>query len=143
MEPRLEPCQASPVASNLSVPGLREILLWVHASCSPPSMLALRGERKRRQRKRQLQIGACHLPLPSCNVGDLGSNPGLGRSPGEGKGHPLQYSGLENPMDSPWGRKESDRLRDFSRLSTFHFHFHPPLQRLTLQLLQLLTFNIP
>ena len=31
-----------------------------------------------------------------CNVGDLGSIPGLGRSPGEGKGYPLQYSGLEN-----------------------------------------------
>ena len=33
------------------------------------------------------------------NVGDLGSIPGLGKSPGEGKGYPLQYSGLENPMD--------------------------------------------
>ena len=31
-----------------------------------------------------------------CNAGDLGSIPGLGRSPGEGKGYPLQYSGLEN-----------------------------------------------
>ena len=35
----------------------------------------------------------------SCNTGDLGSIPGLGGSPGEGKGYPLQYSGLENPMD--------------------------------------------
>ena len=34
-----------------------------------------------------------------CNEGDLGLIPGLGRSPGEGKGYPLQYSGLENPMD--------------------------------------------
>ena len=34
-----------------------------------------------------------------CNVGDLGSIPGLGRSPGDGKGYPLQYSGLENCMD--------------------------------------------
>ena len=33
---------------------------------------------------------------PTCNAGDLGSIPGLGRSPGEGKGYPLQYSGLEN-----------------------------------------------
>ena len=33
------------------------------------------------------------------NVGDLGSIPGLGRSPGEGNGNPLQYSCLENPMD--------------------------------------------
>ena len=36
----------------------------------------------------------------ACNVADLGSIPGLGRSPGEGKGYPLQYSGLENSMDS-------------------------------------------
>ena len=35
----------------------------------------------------------------ACDVGDLGLIPGLGRSPGEGKGYPLQYSGLENPMD--------------------------------------------
>ena len=35
----------------------------------------------------------------ACNSGDLGSIPGSGRSPGEGKGYPLQYSGLENPMD--------------------------------------------
>ena len=34
-----------------------------------------------------------------CNAGDLGSIPGLGRSPGEGNGNPLQYSCLENPMD--------------------------------------------
>ena len=36
---------------------------------------------------------------PACNVGDLGAIPGLGGSPGQGKGYPLQYSGLENPMD--------------------------------------------
>ena len=43
------------------------------------------------------------------NVGDLGSIHGLGRSPREGKGYLLQYSGLENVMDlySPWGHKES------------------------------------
>ena len=35
----------------------------------------------------------------ACNAGDLGSIPGLGRSPGEGSGYPLQYSGLENSMD--------------------------------------------
>ena len=33
------------------------------------------------------------------NAGDPGSNPGLGRSPGEGNGNPLQYSCLENPME--------------------------------------------
>ena len=52
----------------------------------------------------------------ACNAGDLGSNPGLGRSPGRGHGNPLQYSCLENPHGqrslvscSPWGHKESDR----------------------------------
>ena len=35
----------------------------------------------------------------ACRAGDLGSIPGLGRSPREGKGNPLQYSCLENPMD--------------------------------------------
>ena len=35
----------------------------------------------------------------NCNAGDLGSIPGLGRSPGGGHGNPLQYSCLENPMD--------------------------------------------
>ena len=51
----------------------------------------------------------------TCNVGDLGLIPELGRSPGEGKVYPLQYSGLENSMDcSPWGHKESDRTERLS-----------------------------
>ena len=51
----------------------------------------------------------------ACNMGDLGLIPGLGRSPGEGHGNPLQYSCLENPHGqrslvghSPWGPKELD-----------------------------------
>jgi len=47
-----------------------------------------------------------------CNAGDLSSIPGLGRSPGEGHGNPLQYSSLENLPGqrtlvgySPWGQK--------------------------------------
>ena len=35
----------------------------------------------------------------TCNAGDLSSIPGLGRSPGEGNGYPLQYCGLKNSMD--------------------------------------------
>ena len=53
----------------------------------------------------------------TCNVGDLGSIPGLGRSPGEGNSYPLQYSGLENSMDCiAHGVAES-----WTRLSYFHF----------------------
>ena len=43
--------------------------------------------------------GASHGKEPTCNVGDPDSVPGLGRSPGEGNGNPLQYSCLENSMD--------------------------------------------
>ena len=42
----------------------------------------------------------------TCNMENLGLIPELGKSPGEGKGYPLQYSGLENSMDSPWSRKK-------------------------------------
>ena len=43
--------------------------------------------------------GGSEVKASACNVGDLGSIPGLGRSRGEGNGNPLQYSCLENPMD--------------------------------------------
>ena len=52
----------------------------------------------------------------TCNVGDLGLIPGLGRSPEEEKGHPLQYSGLENSMDYTHGVAKS-----WTRRSDFHF----------------------
>jgi len=44
-------------------------------------------------------LGGSDGKQSACNVRDLRSIPGLGRSPGEGNGHPLQYSCLENPMD--------------------------------------------
>jgi len=51
----------------------------------------------------------------TCSAGDLGSIPGLGRSPGEGKGYPLQYSGLENSMDSiVHGVADSDMTEQLS-----------------------------
>ena len=56
----------------------------------------------------------------SCNIGDLGSVPGLGRSPGEGTGNPLQYSCLENSMDrnlvgySPWDHRESEMTKQIT-----------------------------
>ena len=59
------------------------------------------------------------------DAGDLGSIPGLGRSPGGGPGDPLQYSCLENPHGqrtlagySPWGHRESDTTE---RLSTAQY----------------------
>ena len=62
----------------------------------------------------------------ACNVGDLGSIPALGRSPGEGNGKPLQCSYLENSMDrgawwAPWGCRELDTTEQqlCCSLSTF------------------------
>ena len=52
-----------------------------------------------------------------CNAGDLGSIPGLGRSPGEGKSYPLQRSGLENSVDYIVHGVAKSR----TRLSDFHF----------------------
>ena len=52
------------------------------------------------------------------NVGDLGSIPGLVRSPGKGKGYPLQYSGLENSMNC----MVHGVAKSQTRLSDFHFH---------------------
>jgi len=58
---------------------------------------------------------------PACNVGDMGSIPGLGRSTGGGHGNPLQYYCLENPHGqrslvgySPWSCKESDMTEQLS-----------------------------
>ena len=50
----------------------------------------------------------------TCNAGDLDLIPGLGRSPGEGQGYPLQDSGLQSSMDSPWDCKESDTTERLS-----------------------------
>ena len=52
----------------------------------------------------------------ACNVGDLGSIPELGRFPGEGKGYPLRYSGLENSMDYIFHGVTKSR----TQLSDFH-----------------------
>ena len=76
----------------------------------------------------------------ACNAGDSGSIPRLGRSPGEGKGYPIQYSGLknsngtplqysclENPMDrGAWKAAVHGVAEGRTRLSdfTFTFHFH-------------------
>ena len=46
-----------------------------------------------------MMVSLYHCNESACNVGDMGSIPGSGRSPVEGDGHPLQYSCLENPTD--------------------------------------------
>ena len=63
--------------------------------------------------------GGSDSKVSACNEGDLGLIPGLGRSPGEGKGYPLQDSGLGNSMDfTVQGVAKSE-----TQLSNFHFDF--------------------
>ena len=58
-----------------------------------------------------------------CNAGDLGSIPGLGRSPGGGHGNPLQYSCLGNPMDrGAWGLQSIELQRVRHDWVTGHMH---------------------
>ena len=59
---------------------------------------------------------------PACQAGDPGSIPGWERSPGEGHGDPLQYSGLENSMDSrAWQGTVHGVTNSWTQLSDYHF----------------------
>ena len=61
-----------------------------------------------------------HGKASACDAGDPGSIPGLGRSPGEGNGNPLQYSCLENPMDGGvWWATVHGVSKSRTRLSNF------------------------
>ena len=67
----------------------------------------------------------------TCNVGDLGLIPGLGRSPGEEKGYSLQYSGLENSVDYIGVAKSWTQLSDshFSDIYTEYKLYGGPTER--------------
>ena len=68
--------------------------------------------------------GGSEVKVSACNAGDLGSIPGLGRSPGEGNGNPLQYSCLENPMDrGAWWATVHGVAKSQTQLSDFTFTF--------------------
>ena len=77
----------------------------------------------------------------ACNAGNLGSIPGLGRSPGEGKGYSLQYSGLENSMDCivHGVAKSQKRLSDCHFTSYFSHFIFPSVSEFTVVVIQLLS----
>ena len=68
------------------------------------------------------KVGGSEVKASACNAGDLGLIPGLGRSPGEGNGNALQYSCLENPMDTgAWWAIVHGVAKSRTRLSDFTF----------------------
>ena len=68
--------------------------------------------------------GGSEVKASASNVGDLGSFPGSGRSPGEGNGKPLQYSCLENPTDGgAWWATVHRVAKSQTQLSDFTFTF--------------------
>ena len=69
-----------------------------------------------------LKLNGSDGKVSVCNARDPGSIPGLGRSPGEGNGSPLQYSCLENPMDLEPGRLPSMGSQSWTWLRNFTFH---------------------
>ena len=76
------------------------------------------------EQKKGFPAGA-EVKVSACNIGDLGSIPGLGRSPGEGNGTPLQYSCLENPMDGGawWATVHGSQRVGHDWATSFHCHF--------------------
>ena len=62
--------------------------------------------------------------MSACNSRDLGSIPGLGRSPGEGNGNALQHSCLENPMDGGARQATVHGVAESGMTEQLHFHFH-------------------
>ena len=71
--------------------------------------------------------------MSAYNVGDLGSVPGLGRSPGEGNGNPLQYSYLENPMDGgAWWAIVHGGHKQLDTTERLHIQFHVKFRRQSL-----------
>ena len=84
--------------------------------------------------------GGSHGEESTCKAGDLGSIPGLGRSPGEGNGNSLQSSCLENRMDSRgWQATVHGVAKSQTRLS----HFHLSVPQVILHNALYVSLNVP
>ena len=101
------------------------VLAWrIPGTREPGGLPSMGSHRVRHDWSDLAAVAAAYIPCGSagkesaCNAGDLGSIPGLGRSPGEGEGYPHQSSGLENSMDCIVHGVTKSR----TRLSDFHFH---------------------
>ena len=125
-----DPMDCSPPGSSIHGIFQARILEWVAIPFS-------RGSSQPRDRTWVFCIvGRCFtvsqlVKKSACSAEDLGSIPGLGKSPGEGKGRPLQYSGLENSMDCivHGVAKSQKQLSDFHFVSEQSFQFYLPALR--------------
>ena len=101
----------------LKIPGFPGSSVGKESACNAETPVQFMGQKICWRRDRLPTWVSLGFPCDSagkecaCNMGDLGSIPGLERSPGEGKGYPLQYSGLENIVHGV--TKSWTRLRDF------------------------------
>ena len=100
------------LGSPLGIPGGQEF-----KTSSPVIMHFLKGFKENNPQIRPIFPDSSVGKESVCNVGDRDSIPGLGRSPGEGNGYPLQYSSLENSMDCI----VHGVAKNWTRLSDFHF----------------------
>ena len=79
-----------------------------------------------------INLGGSEVKASARNEGDLGSIPGLGRSPGEGNGNPLQYSCLENPMEGRALWATVHGVVELDMTKRFHFTIFNPQENFPL-----------
>ena len=100
--------------------------LYIKCKLKQTSSLKNNDESKKKKKKLGFLGGSDGKEPSTCNAGDLVLIPGLGRSPGEGNGYPLQYSGLKNYMDrGTWQATVHGVTKSQIQLSDFHFHYSP------------------
>ena len=112
------------MATHSSIPAWR--ISWTE---EPGRLESTGSQRVRHDWATSLLIslsGGAEVKASACNVGDLGSITGLGRSPGEGNGNPLQYSCLENPMNGGalWATVHGSQRVGHNRVISLSLHFH-------------------
>ena len=104
---------------DISPGNLDSSLCFIQPSISKHDMLNKQGDNIQPLcTPSQIFPGGSEVIASACNVGVLGSIPGLGRSPGRGRGNPLQYSRLENPMGrGAWWATVHGVTESWTRLS--------------------------
>ena len=97
--------------------------LWIAARQA--SLFSTASQTLLKLRASQVALGVKSMPTDTGDIRDVGSIPGLGRSPGGGDGNSLQYSCLEDPMDrESWGATVHSVTKSQTRLKQLSTHVH-------------------